>query len=60
MRLAIANLQSPNFFSPAIGDWLARELGYPIAFMIPGCFAIGSTVICGSPASQREFKNRIG
>jgi MFS family permease len=29
---------------PAIGGWLAQDLGYPAAFMILGCFAIGSIV----------------
>ena len=31
--------------SPAIGGWLAQDLGYPAAFMILGCFTIGSIVI---------------
>jgi predicted MFS family arabinose efflux permease len=31
--------------SPAIGGWLAQELGYPIAFVILGCFAVGSIAI---------------
>jgi MFS family permease len=31
--------------SPAIGGWLAQELGYPSAFAILGCFAIGSIAI---------------
>ena len=31
--------------SPAIGGWLAQVLGYPAAFIILGCFAIGSIVI---------------
>jgi MFS family permease len=31
--------------SPAIGGWLAQELGYPSAFVILGCFAVGSIVI---------------
>jgi hypothetical protein len=30
--------------SPAIGGWLALDLGYPAAFVILGCFAIGSIV----------------
>jgi MFS family permease len=30
--------------SPAIGGWLAQELGYPSAFVILGCFAVGSIV----------------
>jgi MFS family permease len=30
--------------SPAIGGWLAQDLGYPAAFMILGCLAIGSIV----------------
>jgi len=37
--------------SPAIGGWLAQELGYPAAFTILGCFAIGSIVIWLSFAS---------
>src|SRR3979490_49892 len=37
--------------SPAIGGWLAQDLGYPAAFTILGCFAIGSTVIWLSFAS---------
>jgi MFS family permease len=31
--------------SPAIGGWLAQELGYPSAFAILGCFAVGSIAI---------------
>jgi MFS family permease len=31
--------------SPAIGGWLAQELGYPAAFATLGCFAIGAIVI---------------
>ncbi len=31
--------------SPAIGGWLAQEMGYPAAFVILGCFAAGSIVI---------------
>jgi MFS family permease len=31
--------------SPAIGGWLAQELGYPSAFVILGCFAVGSIAI---------------
>jgi MFS family permease len=37
--------------SPAIGGWLAQEFGYPAAFTILGCFAIGSIVIWLSFAS---------
>jgi MFS family permease len=37
--------------SPAIGGWLAQELGYPAAFTSLGCFAIGSIVIWLSFAS---------
>ena len=37
--------------SPAIGGWLAQELGYPAAFTVLGCFAIGSIVIWLSFAS---------
>jgi MFS family permease len=37
--------------SPAIGGWLAQELGYPAAFTILGCFAIGSIAIWLSFAS---------
>jgi MFS family permease len=37
--------------SPAIGGWLAQELGYPATFTILGCFAIGSIVIWLSFAS---------
>jgi len=37
--------------SPAIGGWLAQELGYPAAFPILGCFAIGSIIIWLSFAS---------
>jgi hypothetical protein len=37
--------------SPAIGGWLAQELGYPAAFATLGCFAIGSIVIWLSFAS---------
>lgn len=28
--------------SPALGGWIAQELGYPIAFVTLGCLAIGS------------------
>jgi MFS family permease len=31
--------------SPAIGGWLAQGLGYPSAFIILGCFAVGSILI---------------
>jgi MFS family permease len=31
--------------SPAIGGWIAQQLGYPSAFLILGSFAIGSIVI---------------
>jgi MFS family permease len=31
--------------SPAIGGWIAQELGYPAAFIILGSFAVGSIVI---------------
>jgi MFS family permease len=31
--------------SPAIGGWLAQVLGYPSAFVILGCLAVGSIVI---------------
>ncbi|WP_188906964.1 MFS transporter [Aureimonas endophytica] len=31
--------------SPAIGGWLAQDLGYPTAFTILGAFAIGSIVL---------------
>jgi MFS family permease len=31
--------------SPAAGGWLAQALGYPAAFTILGCFAVGSIVI---------------
>ena len=31
--------------SPAIGGWLGQALGYPAAFIILGCFAVGSIVI---------------
>jgi MFS family permease len=31
--------------SPVIGGWLAQMLGYPAAFVILGCFAIGSILI---------------
>ena len=37
--------------SPAIGGWLAQELGYPATFTTLGCFAIGSIVIWLSFAS---------
>jgi MFS family permease len=37
--------------SPAIGGWLAQELGYPAAFTMLGCLAIGSTAIWLSFAS---------
>jgi MFS family permease len=37
--------------SPAIGGWLAQELGFPAAFTILGCFAIGSIIIWLSFAS---------
>jgi MFS family permease len=31
--------------SPAIGGWLAQAFGYPAAFAVLGCFAIGSIAI---------------
>ena len=31
--------------SPAIGGWLAQAMGFPAAFLILGCFAIGSIAI---------------
>jgi MFS family permease len=31
--------------SPAIGGWIAQQLGYPAAFLILGSFAVGSIVI---------------
>jgi len=31
--------------SPAIGGWLAQELGYPAAFYILGGFAIASVAL---------------
>ncbi len=31
--------------SPAIGGWLAQWLGYPAAFTILGCFALGSLAL---------------
>jgi MFS family permease len=31
--------------SPAIGGWLAQEMGYPSAFVILGSFAVGSIAI---------------
>lgn len=31
--------------SPAIGGWIAQEIGYPDAFLILGCFAIGSVAL---------------
>jgi MFS family permease len=37
--------------SPAIGGWLAQELGYPSAFVILGCFAVGSIAIWLSSAA---------
>jgi MFS family permease len=31
--------------SPAIGGWLAQIVGYPVAFVTLGCFALGSIAI---------------
>jgi MFS family permease len=31
--------------SPAIGGWIAQEIGYPAMFMILGSFALGSIAI---------------
>lgn len=31
--------------SPAIGGWIAQKLGYPVAFLILGSFAVGSVAI---------------
>jgi MFS family permease len=31
--------------SPAIGGWLAQWLGYPVAFVTLGCFALGSLAL---------------
>jgi len=44
--------------SPGIGGWLAQELGYPAAFTILGCFAIGSIAIWLSFASVLQTSMR--
>ncbi|UZE50183.1 MFS transporter [Rhodopseudomonas sp. P2A-2r] len=31
--------------SPAIGGWIAQKLGYPVAFLILGSFAVGSIAL---------------
>ena len=36
--------------SPAIGGWLAQGLGYPSAFLVLGCFAVGSARITLIPS----------
>ena len=43
---------------PAIGGWLAQDLGYPGAFMTLGCFAVGSIIIwlCSPPCLNRRTR----
>ncbi len=31
--------------SPTIGGWIVQKLGYPVAFLILGSFAVGSIAI---------------
>lgn len=44
--------------NPAIGRLLAKDLGYPAAFTILGCFAIGSvaTWLCSPPCSNQHAR----
>ncbi|MGB6536677.1 MAG: MFS transporter [Xanthobacteraceae bacterium] len=46
--------------SPAIGGWIAQELGYSIAFVILGSFALGSVALWTAFRSSVEKATVIG
>ena len=37
--------------SPAMGGWIAQDLGYPATFLVLGCFALASLALWISPGS---------
>lgn len=45
--------------SPALGGWLAQDLGYPVAFYSLGCFAILSLGLWIGSASIMRFAGQV-